>query len=534
MASHLPVCEWEDDVSRGFISTINKMAKEAERARKAQERAKVRFAKSAAKQLKQLNKFERESYHEARQNDAKTENERLLNENSTLCNILESALNRNISIDFDRIRKKVTDRDLDADPLLRLPEVPMLENLMPEPLGFFQKFIPGAKGRYRKLAANAETEHAALLNNFEAIMKRRTSALGELQKEADRYNAEISALRDAYKAGEAEGVIAYFEAVFQQSEYPDCFSQEHNIAFLPDSRQIVVDYEIPSIDETVPVVEKYRYIKSKDEFVETKRTEKSRQSFYASILAQTALRLFHEVFASDVEHVVEVAVINIYVPTIDKATGHSIRPCLISARLSAEQFAELHLERVEPTVCLKQLRANVSSHPSELVAVKPIIDINMVDRRFIDEANVLSTLDSRPNLMELTPGEFESLITNLFKAMGLEARLTQSSRDGGVDCVAFDQRPIFGGKVVIQAKRYKHTVGVSAVRDLYGTMMNEGASKGILVTTSGYGKAAFEFANGKPIELISGGNLLSLLSEHAGIEAKIQVPDIWIDPPLQE
>ena len=38
------------------------------------------------------------------------------------------------------------------------------------------------------------------------------------------------------------------------------------------------------------------------------------------------------------------------------------------------------------------------------------------------------------------------------------------SRDGGVDCVAYDTRPIFGGKVVIQAKRYKNTVGVSAVR----------------------------------------------------------------------
>lgn len=43
-----------------------------------------------------------------------------------------------------------------------------------------------------------------------------------------------------------------------------------------------------------------------------------------------------------------------------------------------------------------------------------------------------------------------------------------ASRDGGVDCVAFDPRPIFGGKVVIQAKRYKGTVGVSAVRDLFG------------------------------------------------------------------
>jgi restriction system protein len=55
---------------------------------------------------------------------------------------------------------------------------------------------------------------------------------------------------------------------------------------------------------------------------------------------------------------------------------------------------------------------------------------------------------------------------------------------------------------------------VSAVRDLFGTVHNEGASKGILVTTSGYGKAAYDFANGKPIELISGSNLLYLLKEH--------------------
>ncbi|MBK3786507.1 restriction endonuclease [Paraburkholderia aspalathi] len=95
--------------------------------------------------------------------------------------------------------------------------------------------------------------------------------------------------------------------------------------------------------------------------------------------------------------------------------------------------------------------------------------------------------------------------------------------------MAFDPRPIFGGKVIIQAKRYKNTVGVSAVRDLFGTMQNEGASKGILVTTSGYGKAAFEFANGKPIELLGGSNLLYLLEEHASIEAKIVMPDDWTD-----
>ena len=132
--------------------------------------------------------------------------------------------------------------------------------------------------------------------------------------------------------------------------------------------------------------------------------------------------------------------------------------------------------------------------------------------------------------MEMTPTEFEGLIQNLFSRMGLDTRQTRASRDGGVDCVAFDPRPIMGGKVVIQAKRYKHTVGVSAVRDLFGTLQNEGASKGILVTTSGYGKASFDFASGKPIELLDGANLLYLLREHAGVEARIEAPQDWHDP----
>jgi len=118
--------------------------------------------------------------------------------------------------------------------------------------------------------------------------------------------------------------------------------------------------------------------------------------------------------------------------------------------------------------------------------------------------------------------------------MGLQTRLTQPSRDGGVDCVAYDPRPVLGGKVIVQAKRYKHTVGVSAVRDLFGTVHNEGAAKGILVTTSGYGKSAYDFAEGKPLELLTGSNLLYLLEEHAGIKAKIEVPEDWKDPDLWE
>ena len=78
-----------------------------------------------------------------------------------------------------------------------------------------------------------------------------------------------------------------------------------------------------------------------------------------------------------------------------------------------------------------------------------------------------------------------------------------------------------GGKVVIQAKRYSHTVGVSAVRDLFGTMNHEGANKGILVTTSSYGPDAYDFIKGKPIELIDGGGLLYYLEQHTGMKCRI-------------
>jgi restriction endonuclease Mrr len=70
----------------------------------------------------------------------------------------------------------------------------------------------------------------------------------------------------------------------------------------------------------------------------------------------------------------------------------------------------------------------------------------------------------------------------------------------------------------------QHTVGVSAVRDLYGTVMNEGANKGILVTTSDYGPDAYAFANGKPLVLLNGAHLLHLLEKH-GYQARIDLQE---------
>ena len=54
--------------------------------------------------------------------------------------------------------------------------------------------------------------------------------------------------------------------------------------------------------------------------------------------------------------------------------------------------------------------------------------------------------------------------------------------------------------------------------------MNEGANRGILITTSSYGPDAYEFAKDKPISLVDGPNLLNLLREH-GKKYKIDLEE---------
>jgi restriction system protein len=208
---------------------------------------------------------------------------------------------------------------------------------------------------------------------------------------------------------------------------------------------------------------------------------------------------------------------------VDRRTGREKRACILSVQVSREEYQQLNLARVDPIECLKYLKARTSPSQKELIPIEPIVTYNTADSRFIDNMDVLSQLDSRANLLEMNPFDFEHLISNLFTQMGFKTSTTRASRDGGIDVVAFDERPILGGKVVIQAKRYRNTVEVSAVRDLYGSMMNEGATKGILVTTSVFGAESRKFAKDKPIELIDGNQLLYLLEKH-GYNLKIEFP----------
>jgi restriction system protein len=508
--------------------------REQRRAQREWERAQREAERQAAREEKERKRL----YVEMRAADVDRMNADLANRVEELEGVLAATLSVDDYIDLEGLKQAVQLPQFEPGALARPKPEPELD--LPERPRGIGALVPGAKTKHEQAVEAARTEHehqlaqwrteeAQRMSDLAAAEARHSEDAKRAEDEIAIQHADVERFRSALEAGDPAAIVDYFGLVLEASRYPPEFPKTHKLAFVPESKQLVLEYELPSFD-LVPEEKAFKYVKARDEISSTARPATQRRALYANVIAQTSLRCVHELFEADRNGLVETIAFNGMVDTIDKRTGQPTRVCLVTLRTTRDAFDQLNLGMVDPQECLRGLNAAVSKQPSELAPVRPVMEFKMVDARFTDESDVISTLDQRPNLMELTPGEFESLITNLFEKMGLETRQTRPSRDGGVDCVAWDTRPIMGGKVVIQAKRYKNTVGVSAVRDLFGTVHNEGAGKGILVTTSGYGKASFEFSEGKPLELLDGTHLLYLLREHAEIEARIEPPEDWVDP----
>jgi len=111
-------------------------------------------------------------------------------------------------------------------------------------------------------------------------------------------------------------------------------------------------------------------------------------------------------------------------------------------------------------------------------------------------------------MMALTPGEFEEYVADrLFTQRGYQVENMRDTKDGGIDVLVTDR---LGQKAVVQCKRYRGTVGAGVVRELYGTMIHEGATYAYLVTSGAISNDARRWALGKPMELIDGAQLAEL------------------------
>ncbi len=138
-------------------------------------------------------------------------------------------------------------------------------------------------------------------------------------------------------------------------------------------------------------------------------------------------------------------------------------------------------------------------------------------------------------LLEVPPDSFERLARRLLREAGfVSATVTGKSGDGGIDGIGIYRLSLVSFPVFFQCKRYKGSVGSSAVRDFRGAMSDRG-DKGLLITTGSFTAEAKQEATrdgAPPIDLIDGERLCDLLREYQlGVRSIVrQVEDIEIAP----
>ncbi len=468
----------------------------------------------------------------------------------TLNEILSLAEEIDATINWDLLKRitsnvhEVPDKPDEPD-LKDIPREPEPEDRRFQPnFGLLDYLLPFRKQRKRdemeekfeKVHSEWEEEKQQIESENEQLREDYREHLENWEEKKREAMEDFEQLRKGYNSGEKKAVEMAVGTTLMGITYPspdafqklrEVFDGEVETTFKPEAKVLIVDRSVPPPEE-IPRRKKIKYVKSRDAFKGKDLSKRDFNQLYESIPYQIALRTAHEVFSMDAAEVIETVVFNGWVTSVNPATGHEETVCTLSLQASREEIAGLNLSQVDPKAAFKNLKGVSASKLREKSPVTPIVQADRSDSRFTEGRDVGEDMESGENIAAMDWEDFEHLIRELFESEfaeeGGEVNVTQASRDGGIDAVAFDPDPLRGGKIVIQAKRYTQTVGVSAVRDLYGTVMNEGASRGILVTTSDYGSGAYDFAKDKPLQLLDGGNLLSLLEQH-GYDARIDVEE---------
>lgn len=206
-------------------------------------------------------------------------------------------------------------------------------------------------------------------------------------------NEEVNKLKIAYENRDPSAVATYNEIVLERSQYPslekfkylcytyeeqNLFTQKFKVIYLPDSQQLVIDYQLPTA-KIIPTLTQVKYVEDTDEIqgVTIKATEI--KAIYQDILAAIALRSIHEVFQADQGHHINLVVFNGFVEKVDPVTKKHLHCYLISVKVTKDSFQTLNLSNIDTLTCLENLAAHFSSEPMEMQPIQPIVDLNMIE-----------------------------------------------------------------------------------------------------------------------------------------------------------
>ena len=376
----------------------------------------------------------------------------------------------------------------------------------PKPRSFLARVL-------RLMAKRPPPPSEAQIDNIELaarLERKRKQVQAEFERQFKKDSDQLASLQEACKSNDLQAIRLLMSLSHVRHPLPTLLQLSFDTDLDPTARIALCTIQIPDF-ATLKIVKEGRRGQHEVSAAERRRATEM-------ILHSLCIRTAYLVSKSDLGNWFDTVAVNAEQSWFDAATGTPRTGIIASLQASKAEIVQLNLDQADPKACFRHLRGISTPSVEQVTAVRPIFVLRKDDQRIVKEKDVAGGLDSEANLAAMPWDDFEHLVRQLFEwefgRNGVEVKVTRASRDRGVDAIMFDPDPIRGGKFVLQAKRYTRPVDVAAVRDLYGTVVNEGANRGILVTTSTYGPDSYDFAKDKPLSLVDGPNLIAMLHKH--------------------
>lgn len=136
------------------------------------------------------------------------------------------------------------------------------------------------------------------------------------------------------------------------------------------------------------------------------------------------------------------------------------------------------------------------------------IKINKAKQHKINDERV--AIYDISQLNSLSGVEFEMYLKILFEKMGYNVQMTKKSKDFGADLILEKN----GQKNIVQAKRFSHTVGISAVQEIISARAHYNVHGAIVVSNQNFSKEAQILATENDVLLAGKTELQSLIKKY--------------------
>ncbi|MDH6128614.1 restriction endonuclease [Kitasatospora sp. GP82] len=339
------------------------------------------------------------------------------------------------------------------------------------------------------------------------------------------YNETLEECRRAYRLAEPAAVESLLERALAAAEgATQDLPAPCRAVFRPLTRTAVLDLDLPPLD-LVPSLSGYRLTPS-GEIEPVPRPSADRAADYLRLAARLVLRALQAADAVDTDEILAGVVLNGWL----RETPSGAAVCLLSVDADRDALARTRLlpsgpaplgeeevehgygdgvyadaEQDEALVRLRELAAAVTPDPYALVAV--------------EQSGAAGS--AVPTVADLSPNEFAHLVRDLLTRGGLAGWSVRLRGAAGLVATGEgDAGSALPGRWVVWASRGSDPVAVEELRTLAEAVREEGADRGLRLTSGRFSDAALDLSGTAPYEqihLVDGDGVRELTQTHLGL-----------------